>query len=205
MRSRQQKVTIQSNLFDMFGINQERGEVVVTPCVEQEGNKRNEVAEESPKEQQPDDETAAEKISETHDIQRRPPRRRNSRRMQSFRSNLTSSSSKQVKKSMASEDIYNAHLDAYLDGLAEDHHLGLRDDDDSFDIFHDPEEDIVKASDYDEGELNDYTHGGGSPPIIEIDIQLNVMNESLNDDDLSQCRSVVSEITVPAIMVNREA
>ena len=63
----------------------------------------------------------------------------------------------------------------------------------------------VKASYGEEVELNDFTHGGGCPPIIEIDIQHNVMNETLNDDDLSQCRSVVSEITVPAIMVNREA
>lgn len=199
MRSRQQKVTIQNNLFDMFGIDQERGEV--PPCVEQEGNKRKEVSEESPKEKPAE---KAEKVSDTHDLQRRP-KRRNSRRMPSFRSHLTSS----IQKSMASEDIYNAHLDAYLDGLVEDHHLVGRAEDDSFDIFHDPEEDDVKVTEEEGAELNDSTHGGGRPPIFEIDIQLNVMNEILNDDNLSQCssfgRSVVSEISVPAILVNREA
>lgn len=192
MRSRQQKVTIQNKLFDMFGIDQERGEVL--PCVEQEGNKRKEVAQESPKDQSAE---KAEKVSDTHDLQRRP-RRRNSRKMlgASFRSNFTSSSSKQIQKSMASEDIYNAHLDAYLDGLVEDHHPEFRAEDDSFDIFHDPEEDDA------EEELNDSIHGCGRPPIIEIDIQLKVMDEILNDDDLSHCsfgRSVISEISVPAI------
>eukprot|EP00986_Skeletonema_menzelii_P015616 scaffold12237_cov208-Skeletonema_menzelii.AAC.3 len=192
MRSRQQKVTIQNKLFDMFGIDQERGEVL--PCAEQEGNKRKEVAQESPKDQSAE---KAEKVSDTHDLQRRP-RRRNSRKMlgASFRSNFTSSSSKQIQKSMASEDIYNAHLDAYLDGLVEDHHPEFRAEDDSFDIFHDPEEDDA------EEELNDSIHGCGRPPIIEIDIQLKVMDEILNDDDLSHCsfgRSVISEISVPAI------
>mmetsp|Transcript_26324 Transcript_26324/g.44810 ORF Transcript_26324/g.44810 Transcript_26324/m.44810 type:complete len:702 (-) Transcript_26324:37-2142(-) len=210
MRSRQQKVTIQNTLFDMFGIDQEPGEEI-TPCVEQEKKKLAEKKEEkehdSPKQQQ----QPAGKSSDSHDLQRRP-KRRTSKRMLSFRSNLTSSSSKKllrresdaVQPSIGSEDIYNAHLDAYLDGLVDDN-LEFRNDDDSFDIFHDPEEDCVLEE---ETELDVSTQEGGRPPIIEIDIQLNLMNDILSDDDMSQCsrfgRSVVSEISVPAILVNRE-
>eukprot|EP00573_Skeletonema_grethae_P007721 CAMPEP_0201693824 /NCGR_PEP_ID=MMETSP0578-20130828/6290_1 /ASSEMBLY_ACC=CAM_ASM_000663 /TAXON_ID=267565 /ORGANISM="Skeletonema grethea, Strain CCMP 1804" /LENGTH=442 /DNA_ID=CAMNT_0048179415 /DNA_START=391 /DNA_END=1715 /DNA_ORIENTATION=- len=208
MRSRHQKVKIQSTLFDMFGIDQELlGRE--PPCVEQEGNEGEAVADEPPK-QQP-----AEKAEKaTAPPQERRPGRRSSKKMRSFRSHLTSSSSKKLlkrdsetnQKSMTSEDIYNAHLDAYLDGLADDN-LEFRADDDSFDIFHDPEEDCIMVPEEEGAETNECIHDAG-PPIIEIDIQLNVVNDVLYDDDFSQCsrfcRSVVSEVSMPAVFVNRQ-
>lgn len=210
MRSRHQKVKIQSTLFDMFGIDQELLGVE-PPCVEQEGNGSKAIADESPK-QQP----AAEKLEKatTPPQERRPSRRMSSRKMRSFRSHLTSSSSRRLRKesdtdkmSMTSDDIYNAHLDAYLNGLADDN-LEFRADDDSFDIFHDPEEDCIMVPEEEGAETNEWIRDG-APPIIDIDIQLNVVNDILyDDDDFSQCshfcRSVVSEVSVPAIFVNRQ-
>jgi len=230
MRTRQKKVKIQNTLFDMFGIDQEPGEE--TPCVQRKlAENERKVADERPKhlekaciaenvrkaaDERPKNPEKAEKVSDTNDVQKLP-RRVSSRRMlcrTSFRSNLTSSSSwkrlsrqgeSDLHKSMTSEDIYNAHLEAYMKDFFDDDALEFRDEDDSFDIFHDPDE--VEDVNATENADHDSTQEGGRPPIIEIDIVLDDMNEVL-DDDLSQCsrfgRSVVSEVSVPAVLVNRE-
>ena len=96
-------------------------------------------------------------------------------------------------RSMTDSAIYNHHLQAYLNDFAGDDGLEFYDDDDDdFDIHHDPEEDIDA-----EGLDCSVWIGPGKPPIFEIDIVVDSM-----DDNLSQCsygRSVVSEVTVPII------
>mmetsp|Transcript_15076 Transcript_15076/g.30720 ORF Transcript_15076/g.30720 Transcript_15076/m.30720 type:complete len:609 (-) Transcript_15076:75-1901(-) len=94
-------------------------------------------------------------------------------------------------RSMTDSAIYNHHLQAYLNDFAGGDGLEFYDDDDDFDIHHDPEEDIDAEGLYDSAWI-----GPGKPPMIEIDIAF----DSMDDDNLSQCsyaRSVVSEVTVP--------
>ena len=96
-------------------------------------------------------------------------------------------------RSMTDSAIYNHHLQAYLNDFAGGDGLEFYDDDDDdFDIHIDPEEHI-------DAERLDCSGwiGPGKPPIIEIDIAFDSM-----DDNLSQCsygRSVVSEVTAPII------
>ncbi len=124
-----------------------------------------------------------------------------SKRRSSKLSSSMSSSKRQVNsteddgcRSMTDSAIYNRHLEAYLNDFVADVGLECYDDDDDFDIYHDPEEDCA------EERLGDSTCIG-MPPVIEIDIAL----DDMDDDNLSQCsyvrsgRSVVSEVTVPAI------
>eukprot|EP00574_Skeletonema_japonicum_P006512 CAMPEP_0201736280 /NCGR_PEP_ID=MMETSP0593-20130828/39389_1 /ASSEMBLY_ACC=CAM_ASM_000672 /TAXON_ID=267983 /ORGANISM="Skeletonema japonicum, Strain CCMP2506" /LENGTH=590 /DNA_ID=CAMNT_0048230003 /DNA_START=102 /DNA_END=1874 /DNA_ORIENTATION=+ len=97
-------------------------------------------------------------------------------------------------RSMTDSAIYNHHLQAYLNDFASCDGLEFYDDDDDeFDIHHDPEEDI-------EAEQLDFSAwiGPGKPPVVEISFAL----DSMEDDNFSQCsygRSVVSEVTVPTI------
>jgi hypothetical protein len=98
--------------------------------------------------------------------------------------------------SMTDSAIYNRHLEAYLNDFVDDIGLECYDDDDDFDIYHDPDEYTA------EERLGDSTWiPNCRPPIIEIDIAL----DGMDDDNLSQCsyvrsgKSVVSEVTVPAI------
>jgi hypothetical protein len=98
-------------------------------------------------------------------------------------------------KSMTDSAIYNHHLEAYLNGFVDDNE-GLEclgDDDDDFDIFHDPEEENEREC----VELDDSTRLDSSePPLFEINIAFDEI-----DDNVSQCsygfRSVVSEVTAP--------
>lgn len=100
-------------------------------------------------------------------------------------------------KSMTDSAIYNHHLETYLnDFVGDDEGLEcLGDDDDDFDIFHDPEEENEREC----VELDDSTYhlDSGEPPLFEINIAFDEI-----DDNLSQCsygfRSVVSEVTAPA-------
>jgi len=221
MRTRQKKVKIRNTLFDMFGIDQVPGEE--TPDESPKQPEKAYIAENERKvaEERPTQPEKAEKVSDDSDLQNLS-RRISSRRLPcraSFRSNLTSSSSRKKRsrqresdlhKSITSEDIYNAHLEAYMKDFLDDG-LEFRDEDDSFDIFHDPDEDDdINAME--NVVHDDSTLESGRPPIIEINILLDDMNDALNDDalndDLSQCSrfgmSVVSEVSVPAVLVNRE-
>ena len=201
---RKVKVKIQSTLFDMFGIDQEVDEE--PPRVHEIETEQKE-AEKATKQQSEN----VDQVADTNDAEK--PSRRTSRRMQrrkSLRSNFTSSSSRRlrdsdVQNSMGSADIYNAHLDAYLNGLVNED-LEVRDDDDSFDIFHDPEED-VEVPQEEHAELYDAELEHSQPPLFEIDIQFGGMDATLNDD-CSQCsfgRSVISEVSVPAMLISRES
>jgi len=91
------------------------------------------------------------------------------------------------------------------------------DDDDSFDICHDPDEGLKgkNQEDADHHQLDGDCSSQGSsshPPIIEINIQLDVVtNDSTAfNDDLSQysgrfdSRSVVSEVSLPVVFGNRD-
>lgn len=97
---------------------------------------------------------------------------------------------------MTDSAIYNHHLEAYLNDFVGDDeglHECLGDDDDDFDIFHDPEEENEREC----VALDDSTRlDSGEPPLFEINIAFDEI-----DDNLSQCsygfRSVVSEVTAP--------
>lgn len=159
-----------------------------------------------------------------------PPRRRRSSRKllpisRSFPMTSSKSDSKQQshqrtpRHSMTSADIYEAHLAAYMDDFM-DENLERYDENDSFDILQDPdevEEEETGPHHKDEKLLQDDKAVRSSPPpIFEINIRLDEMmmqdnrNRSTWNDDFSDSSrlermSVVSEISVPAILVHRES
>ena len=113
---------------------------------------------------------------------------------------------------MTSADIYEAHLAAYMDDFM-DENLEKYDENDSFDILQDPDE--VEEEEEEAGQDENKAVTSSPPPIFEINIRLGEMmkqqdNRSTWNDDFSESSrlermSVVSEISVPAILVHRES
>jgi hypothetical protein len=160
------------------------------------------------------------------DSPKTPPRRRRSSRklLPNSRSFLSITSSKSDSKqqsqqrtprhSMTSADIYEAHLAAYMDDFM-DENLEKYDENDSFDILQDPDEIEEEVEEEEEaGQDENKAVRSSPPPIFEINIRLGEMmkqdNRSTWNDDFSDSSrlermSVVSEISVPAILVHRES
>lgn len=262
IRSKLQKVKVDNNLFDVFGIDQEEEEqqqqksgvgsgvspqggnipvdclsclLKTTPTNDQRQIAAAPAADhETLKNPQQQRSEKGEKTSSASLLPiilptNRP--RRSSRR--SLTSTASSKSSKRqqqnrqqqgksstLRRSITSEEIYNAHLEAYMNDFMD---YGLEeyrdddDDDDSFDICHDPDEGLKgkNQEDADHHQLDGDCSSQGSsshPPIIEINIQLDVVtNDSTAfNDDLSQysgrfdSRSVVSEVSLPVVFGNRD-
>lgn len=151
-----------------------------------------------------------------------PPRRRSSRKLllnsRSFRSMASSKSdSKQQSQqqrtsrhSMTSADIYEAHLAAYMDDFM-DENLEKYDENDSFDILQDPDE---VEEEEEAGQDENKAVRLSPPPIFEINIRLgetmkqdnrSTWNDDFSDSSRNERMSVVSEISVPAILVHRES
>ena len=162
------------------------------------------------------------------DSPKTPRRRRSSRKLlpnsRSFRSMASSKSdSKQQSQqqrtprhSMTSADIYEAHLAAYMDDFM-DENLEKYDENDSFDILQDPDEVEEEAGPHHKDEVlqgEDQAVRSSPPPIFEINIRLDetmkqdnrsTWNDDFSDSSRLERMSVVSEISVPAILVHRES
>lgn len=110
------------------------------------------------------------------------------------RSSKISSSRSSCCRSLTESAIYNRHLEAYLNDFAGEDGLDYYNEDDDFDIHHDPELDHFEPQQLDVPPPIDPCN----LPIIDVYIDI----DGADDDNMSQCsyaRSLVSEVTAPSM------